>query len=301
MTRGRRGSLLLRREALSSSPLCRFIPALYASADGGKSFTAAPLLVGPSNAYLTGVESARAAPATVYVSMFTDAPSLLRSTDGGANFTRFDVGAATRAALYIAAVDTVDASRLYLRATTSPGESLAISDDGGVTLRLPLTLSSIMTAFLRRADGTLLVGASDGSGHRSKDGGQSFTPWTTPHLRGLAERGPALYAATSDLLDGFAVAVTTDEGGSWRPLLRLRDIQGPAACVAAVCAGPWEMVQAALGVGGDGGAPPDLAPAAARPSGCRCSFGGGGDGSGATPLVLALVATGWRRRRRASG
>ena len=131
-----------------------------------------------------------------------------------------------------------------------------------------------MTCFLRRSDGTLLMGAVDGSGYRSKDGGQTFAAWQTPHLRGLAERDGVIFAATSNVVDGYAVAMTTDEGATWKPLLRLQDIQGPADCVKDACAAPFAALIAQLNAAApaDMQVPPDMSSPSPQRSGCHCSF-----------------------------
>jgi hypothetical protein len=278
---------------------------VYDSTDGGRTFAATPKFLGPLNAILTGVEISRSAPGTLYIAMFeNNHPSIVRSVNGGASFSTFDLSATLNLRLGIAAVDPVTSTTLYLRANTSP-DSLAISTDGGMSVRIAIQLSAAMSAFLRRADGTLLVASFDGKGFRSKDGGSTFTPWTnTLHINGLAERGTSLYAATVDAVDGFAVAVTQDEGMTWQPLLRLKDIQGPVACVSAMCAVPFASLLARLNAGNpnDAGPPVDASMARKQPAenaGCACSFSRLAGGLSAPLLLLLAIAVLLLHRRRA--
>jgi hypothetical protein len=265
---------------------------LYQSNDGGQTFGPTPLVQGPLNASLTGVESARSDANVVYATLYDNGAAVLRSGDGGAHFERFDAGTAVSGAIFLAAVDPVHANRLYLR-VAGPPEALALSDDGGKTLRTPLTLPALMTAFLRRGDGALVVAASDGSSYQSTNDGQTFTPWSQgPHLRGLAERGGSVYAATSQLLDGYAVAASSDDGRSWRSLLRLQEIAGPAACVQQVCEGPWRVLQSMLAGSADGGSGADLAtppPPGHGGGGCQCGLAATRTAAPVAALVLVVL------------
>ena len=76
---------------------------------------------------------------------------------------------------------------------TGAGDSLALSDDGGQTLRTVRAPGRIMSSFARLGDGHLLVGWIDidrGYLDRSTDGGETFTTLaTTLHTSALAERG----------------------------------------------------------------------------------------------------------------
>src|SRR5262249_47688205 len=175
--------------------------------------------------------------------------------NGGAPFVVADETAFTTSMPYLAAVDPSDANTLYLR-LRGQGDALAISRDGGATLDPLFPLAGRMSALLRRANGTLLVGSSDKQSWRSVDGGHSFAAWLeAPRVRALAERGQVLYVAADDLKDKFAVARSADEGAHWEPLLRFRDIRGPLACgnLPTVCAGPWAALMALFNPS-DGGA-----------------------------------------------
>jgi hypothetical protein len=285
-------------------------PALVESHDGGQSF-GAPLYLAPASGLLNGVEIARSAPRTIYLTGFTadvdpktTRAFLVRSTDGGASFQTFDesplLGAQT---LALAAVDPIDALKLYLRVLGPSTDSLALSTDGGATLAVALALPTRMSAFLRRADGTLLVGTRDAQLFVSRDGGATFSSLAgAPHLRGLAERGPrlrglgaVLYAAADNLVDGFALASSTDGGAHWTPLLSYPQILGPLLCgnIDAVCAAPWQMLSAMFNPAPP--APPSPPAPRSAPSG-GCTVGGGAE-CGAPWLLLGLGLIGRAIRR----
>jgi hypothetical protein len=281
--------------------------ALYESRDGGHNF-ATPRYQGPSGWVLSGVEIARSDPQTVYIAAYeyqsqTIHPYLLRSGDGGATFSTTDLGASVGPhAVRLILVDPTNADRVYLRVVIPAGDQFAVISGGQVAV--PLALPSAMSAFLRRADGSLYVGTREGAAFVSRDGAQSFSPWPgAPHLRALGERGGVLFAVGDNFADGFAVASSTDDGKTWKHLLRFDQICGLLQCpnIQAVCADPWQTLMATFGIaksdcqqggGGSGGG-----------SGCGCQVARrpkaagvlGGSGAALALLVAALV----RARRRA--
>jgi len=272
------------------------VEGVYQSSDGGRSFGAPPLYVAGPATSLTGVEKARAAPQTLYLTMLSyppPRPAVARSTGSG-GFAVADESAFTVSSPYLAAVDPDDASVLYLR-LRGQGDALGISRDAGATLATILPMAGRMSALLRRRNGTLLVGSSDKQSLRSVDGGQSFSPWPgAPHVRALAERGDVLYVVASDVSDAFVVGRSADEGASWTPLMRFRDIRGPLACgdLPAVCAGPFAALQGLFnpgqtGSGGDAGvATPPAGPTHRR--GCGCTVGAAPRSELPTPCLFVL-------------
>jgi hypothetical protein len=275
---------------------------LFVSHDAGRSF-AGPLFQAGPGVLLTGVESATSAPQTVYLTEFGNpgggvTARVGRSTDGGRTFSEasFDPRAGEPR---LAAVDPQDPDVVYYRVVGLDDDQLAISRDGGATVRVALALHGPMTAFLRRADGTLLVGTKIEGAFRSSDGGQTFVPWPeAPHLRSLAERAGTLYAVADDALDGFAVGASSDGGRTWTAKLRFQELCGIRACSAAVtatCQPAWDRLVTLLGITGCQAAPavPPLPPA--PPAGHGCAVAARHPGG---PLVLlALLATRAARRR----
>jgi hypothetical protein len=178
-----------------------------------------------------------------------------------------------------------------------------------------LPISGLMTAFMQRSSGTMLVGSSNGASLRSTDGGHTFAPWPNgPHVRALAERGQTLYAVGSDYKDSFAMGRSDDEGAHWTPLLHFRDIVGPLPCgnIPSVCAGPFATVMQLFNPGPpqDGGTTESMdlsawvppPPPGHTPSGCGCALGDSAAGGARAPelacLLLVVAALRGARTRR---
>jgi MYXO-CTERM domain-containing protein len=267
--------------------------AAYASDDGGASFGATPIYAAPAGASLLGVEIARADTRVITLAMSTAGlePRLVRSRDGGAAWAEIDLAPALGAStVRIIAIDPVDPDVVYLRVMDAGRERLAIVRDGGATITTPVAIADgRLTAFARLASGTILVagqmtagadgGQPTGVGWRSIDGGATFQDWAppgAPRLRALAERAGKLYLAGSNYSDGWALAVSDDEGRTLQPIARYAQVSAVKSCVAAVCLDSCDE-QAGRGIwtadtcyptadaGTDAGTP---GPA---PSGCGCA------------------------------
>ena len=283
--------------------------AVFASDDGGHTFGTA-LFTGPAAAYLTGVEAAASDDGVVYISLTQlDAndnhPYLMRSRDRGASWTMLPIESSVGKQLpRILAVDADDARRVYLRLSNGK-DQLGIYDDDTGKVDVVLSLPGFMTAFLRRADGALLVAGDDGSIFASQPGGKSFVQLaSSPHLRGLGERAGTLYAATDVSQDDFAVAASTDDGATWKPLLRFTDIAGLRQCgtIPATCAAAWDAIQPGIAMPLAPRPVPDtgVSPTGTDESG-GCAVRRGGV-SASNPAGLAAIAVACillRMRRRA--
>jgi len=273
-----------------------FVSSLFDSTNGGRRF-GAPLFTAGDSVLLTGVESAASNPQTLYLTEFGNpaggvVSSLARSGDDGRTFHEVSLlGDLGMGEARLAAVDPTDPRVIYYRVLSPEGaDRLAISRDGGDTAQVVLALAGLMTTFLRRADGTLLVGTATEGAFISHDGGLTFAPWPrAPHLRWLAERAGVLYAATDNILDKYAAASSSDDGQTWTPLLRFENLCGILDCSPSLrptCQAAWTRLVELLRITGCQDAPPppdasaDLAadaPAPPRPSnGCSC-------GSSASP------------------
>lgn len=282
---------------------------LFESKDGGVTF-GAPLYSAAMGTEFTGVEIAKSAPSTVYLTAFTyqqqpGYASVLKSTNGGATFLATNQSAVLGAQeARLAAIDPADSNKVYLRVVNPTGDSLAITSDGGATLRIALQLGDAMSAFLIRSDGAIIVGTRKAGAFISTDAGLTFTPWpNAPHLRGLGERGGTLWAAGDNFVDKFAVATSTDGGAHWTPLLRFDQIAGPLDCpnIQAVCAGPWTqlMAQFGIGAGSDGGQLVDAGTQPTHSKGCGCAIGEKSSTPRGSVFAAILFALGLTRRRRA--
>jgi MYXO-CTERM domain-containing protein len=292
---------------------------VFESLDGGSTFPTS-LYQGESGTDLSGLETAFSDPSTFYVTWSSSKTGELRSglirvdAAGPHNFDHFDALGGNP--LGIAAVDRKDPHRIFLRVFGNPKDRLAVSDDGGATVRVALEATTL-AGFLQRADGTLLVAARDldeGTLYVSRDAGRTFTVLMRgPRFRALAERGGRLYAAADDIADGWALGVSDDGGLTWKPLLRFLDIKGLKSCggtdLKAACmtscvrlAGIGTLRPDVCGfIPSDAGAAdaPARGPDAGGPTpspGCDC--GVGGRGAPSAFLVVALATLGLLGRRR---
>jgi hypothetical protein len=311
------------------------IHAVVESSDGGASFTQLRYTAASGDT-ISGVENARAAPGTIYLSFVTAAmvPSLARSSDGGVTWHVSDLSAGLPTganAIRIIAVDPQDPNKVFLRVGTQDSEALAIASatDTGATATVPLPFpGGVIKAFARTSDGTIVIGGVvgvDNVAYRSTDGGASFQPLPTPpSLRGLSARGNTVYVVADNYNDGYAIGTSVDYGMTWQPLMQYEQIEAIQTCVKAQCqtdctmranAGQWadqvcsatapspsvepEPDAAAVDARTDAGAPP-----AGSSSGCHCGAGTAPRAawfpvSGIALVLLLSLLT--RRRRRAGG
>jgi hypothetical protein len=294
---------------------------------------AVALHAAPADAGLATLEVARSDSKVLYVTqnplIGEGRTRIVRSADAGQTWAAVDpAGAPAYTRLDLIAVDPGNADTIYLRASkrADPGEALILSEDGGRNLREIFQTAGQLTAFLRLREGGILLGDREGAVarlHRSTAGG-AFLPLAGSqlHIRALAERDGVIYAATDNVVDGYAIGRSTDQGATWQRLMGFQDIGNISSCgdlpslcratcsqlaalgvvSAGVCASTTAMAppDASLPVGADGGvdaggAPP---PAGAPAGGCSLRAGPTPAGLGAVAMVLVAAAAsglrGWR-------
>jgi photosystem II stability/assembly factor-like uncharacterized protein len=270
---------------------------------------------------LTTLESAASDPRLIYATLEPPPAAgrtrLLRSGDGGQTWTVQAIeGAADHANLQIAAVDPRAPARLYFRARAplDQGEALLISEDAGKTVRVAFTTTGALAAFLPLADGALLATQELGVGQLFRLEGTAFVEATAAGIgaRGFAERAGLLYAATDNLVDGFALAVSRDRGRTWQKVMAFADIEAISRCgdLPAACLGTCAMLvgratlkpslcmpPAEMDAGADVGL--DAPVTAPKGGGCACRLGRRSAGGPWLGLLL-LLASAWRRSSRAA-
>jgi len=80
--------------------------------------------------------------------------------------------------------------------------------------------------------GALVDSSTTGALYRSRDGGATFESIAgPPHIRALSQRGGTVYAATDNFGDGYALAVSNDEGATWHAAMAYDQIQAILGCV----------------------------------------------------------------------
>jgi hypothetical protein len=217
---------------------------IYISDDGGLTF-GTPTFTAPASSALLTLSVSPNRRSTLFAAMFSSPenhPILLRSQDSGEHWEMASdlVGPLGENPFELLAVDASDEMRLYARVLGATAETLAISVDGGLSFVPSISIPGKLNAFLKLASGTILVGGTAGTeavGYRSKDGGQTFEAWPeAPHVHALAERGGRLYIAADEFADGYAIAVSDDEGARLTPLASFQQVRAVKTCVAALCA-----------------------------------------------------------------
>ena len=293
---------------------------------------------------VTTLDVAASDPARLYISGTRGfgalrTASLFVSTDAGQTWTErslpFDP--TTEVAVFIGAVDPLDADRVYIR--SSGVSRLRVTRDAGRTFQIPLTLTGQMLGFAVTVDGAEVYAGSieDGlfvaAAPDNADGGFAFRKISSLHVQCLATRAGEVWACSDDA-SGFSVGVSSGDGGPFAPRLRQGGLAGPIACAQAAqgpfacdadsgasqCAGAaFEALCATLGgcgvdadLGQASGTPRLALDASASPltpdasasavmrtsfSSCGCSAAPG-DGSSEIGAVGALMAVAARRKRR---
>ena len=216
---------------------------VFESTDGGATFGRA-LYAGAPGDLVTGLEIAASDPMTIALALSRGtaaAPTLARSSDGGATWQLADLTAALGAGqVRIVAIDPSDNDRVWLRWLGAAGDALALATHGGATVAVPLSFDNgALVAFARTATGTLLVAGTLAGApalFRSSDGGATFVALAAPpHILALGERAGTVYAAVDTAYEPFAEATSTDEGTTWQPGLAFVNVAAIAPCLKGVC------------------------------------------------------------------
>lgn len=242
--------------------------------DGARTFTPVGDPLDPRMVAYT-LETAASEPERVYVSAVSDpsAPSrkgyLLTSTNGGRRFTkRLLALTGTERAPYVAAVDPVNAKRLYVRTSNAPDapSRLLVSDDGGETFRTVFTSTTPLLGFALSPDGSKVYvgGATDGL-HIASTRDFAFEKKSSVQVQCLTATAAGVWVCSNEV-SGFILAKTTDDGATFGSQLHFADLPGPLACppdspAIRECAKEWAGQKRALGERPDA-ATSDAAPSA---------------------------------------
>ncbi len=168
--------------------------------------------------------------------------TLLTSDDDGGHFVEHPMALLSgERAPYVAGVDPRDSQRVYVRMSGIEASRLLVSDDGGVSFRVIFAATSIL-GFALSPDGEKIYvgGLREGLQVASRPAYRFEKRWPLP-VSCLAVRGQTLWACSLPS-SGFVVGVSTDDGATFEPRLRLTGMRGTVICdggAATICAGEY--------------------------------------------------------------
>jgi hypothetical protein len=225
---------------------------LFESSDDGGTFSA---VGGPLVDFIAQtLDVSPSDPRVVYLSGRTGKTGvLLRSDDHGTSFASFAIpGADSTHQPYIAAIDPLDAERVYLRLFGLPGR-VVVTPDGGESFEILLELSAPASGFALSEDGSTIwvTNTVDGTFRGTRNGG----PLERVACRGLAclaSVGGELFGCGDNAVDGFMIGGSADAGKTFEPLLDMSCVTGPALCdpntgVGSICPNAWPAIRDQLG------------------------------------------------------
>lgn len=301
----------------SSGSGAGFFVVVAETLDDGKTFTQTGTAIPPDFASET-IDVAPSDPKRIYVSGYFGSPHVAgveRSDDRGATWTRLTIpdSLAHGYVPYIAAIDPLDADRVYVRVNVDGPDVLLMSTDGAKTWsKLSLEAKGDLLGFALSPDGARIAagGTLDGLQFASKSE-LVFTKKSAVAVRCLTWTSAGLYVCGSEYPDDFTVGFTTDEGATITPRYHLTDLSMldcPAgSATTALCAPIWPIVEGTLGVDAgpsDGGS--DAGGSAPRrdDAACGCTTPGGRTSTSSPPIAISIslslvaaIARLCRRRR----
>lgn len=233
-----------------------------------------PLGMGYSNETLfETVEMARTNTSRVYATAVRNTPRrvvFFRSDDGGATMRETSLDRYSIDDAFIAGIDPTNADVVFVRAPLRMNEDAGVppdagpnyaptallrTTDGGQTFTELTRSVGPMAGFAYADDGqTLWYGGpnpADGL-QRSTDGGRTWRQLSRVQVSGMRFRAGTLWVATNWVLDGFALAKSTDNGDTLQPILRtFCDVGSVPTCPAAsdvtgLCGARWPLFRSSI-------------------------------------------------------
>lgn len=229
-------------------------------------------------------------------------------------------------AAFIAAVDPVNADRVYVRTANAADKPsrLLLSDDAGKSFKLVYSGLGPLAGFALAKDGTKVwVGGLRDGLQVASTTDFAFTQKSKVEVSCLALAADGLWTCSNEK-SGFVVGLSKDEGATFETKLHFCDIRGPLACApgstthtecalggtASNASPPWPQQRALLGCGNAidpdagpaDGAPSDASinPVAPDPSdgGCGCALRAPPPAPFAALLAAVAATVALLRRRR---
>lgn len=296
---------------------------LYRSDDGGETFTSTSLHsntpAASDNTVYTSVKVAPSDPRRLYVSgRAATGQRLYRSDDEGVTWTEIPqpFPEYSRAySLVVLRVSDTDPDRLWARVSSVGWTYLLESRDGGYTFQSILHpegqfqdgVDEGLMGIEVSPDGKTLWAATPTRLYRVNEGDSTSSRLSLPDGNACVERqGEVLLVCGASRVHGWALASTTDEGGTYTPLLDLPNVRPPGRDICPtgtpthdVCRINWPRFAPTLKAdptlpweeGDVIPTPPSEEPPSPKPSGCSAT-------SGRLPAAALLLLASLRRPRR---
>jgi hypothetical protein len=227
--------------------------ALRQSLDNGATWQ--PLGVS-AEGYVMTLAIAPTQPKRIYVSttsLSDGTPSVVRTDDEGATWHPFVLPTTDAPVPYIAAIDPMNADRVYVRApATQGGDVLLVTENAGKDWKQILKAKGTLAGFAVSPDGAeLAVGGPTDAVQLASATDYAFTPVSDVGVTCLTWTADGIFACADQKTAGFSVGLSTDEGAHFEPLFEpsklTLQVCEPGTPVAMSCPNAWHGLAPILG------------------------------------------------------
>jgi hypothetical protein len=210
----------------------------------------------PAEGYVMTLAIAPTDPRRIYVSttsLSDGTPSVVRTDDEGASWHPFVLPTTDAPVPYIAAIDPVNADRVYVRAPASQGgDVLLVSENAGKDWKQILKARGTLAGFAVSPDGAqLAVGGPTDSVQLASATDYAFTPVSDVGVTCLTWTADGIFACADQKTAGFSVGLSTDEGAHFEPLFEPSQLTlqvcAAGTPVASHCPNAWHGLAPILG------------------------------------------------------
>jgi hypothetical protein len=210
----------------------------------------------PAEGYVMTLAIAPTNPKRIYVSttsLSDGTPSVVRTDDAGATWHPFVLPTKDAPVPYIAAIDPLNADRVYVRAPASQGgDVLLVSENAGKDWKQILKAKGTLAGFAVSPDGAqLAVGGPTDSVQLASATDYAFTPVSDVGVTCLTWSADGIFACADQKTAGFSVGLSTDEGAHFEPLFEPSQLTlqvcAAGTPVASHCPNAWHGLAPILG------------------------------------------------------
>lgn len=199
--------------------------------------------------------------------------SLLVSDDRGQSWALRHIEPHAMSAMYVSAVDPTNPDKLYLRVDEPTADFLLVSNDAGVSWSDVLRVDGEMLGLALSPDGRrIAAGGPDVGLHVASTTELQFqrVAGGPQSLRCLTWTARGLFACAQESIDGWTLALSTDDASTFTPLWHVQDLV-PLECAAStsvggVCPSTWLDIASRIGAQLVPGEDPERPPAKSESS-----------------------------------